>query len=291
MKPLYRDIFFTPNTSFSINRFQQPYFDVPWHLHPQYEIIYVLNSSGTRYVGDSIEIFQKHDLVLLGNGLPHCWLNDAIPDCKGKDFETDYIVVQFNADFLGKDFFKKPELKEVYHFLQQSMRGIHFTGPIIPKVEQKLLAIINKSGLDRIILFFQLLNDLLKCSSKRLLSSNGFLDKFDFNEHPAIQKVKSYILENFKTGIRLEEAAESAGMTTTSFCRFFKAMQKQPFISYVKEFRIGYASRLLRESHLSIKEVAYESGYDNLSNFYRQFKEVNKLTPKDYKQMNLRHSS
>ena len=283
MKPLYRDIFLTPDSSFSINRFQQPFFDVPWHLHPQFEIIYVVNSSGTRYVGDSIEPFEKHDLVLLGNGLPHCWLNASLSECKGKNFETDYIVVQFNPDFLGKEFFKKPELKELYNFLKQSMRGIHFKGKTVHKVEKKLLNILETKGFDRIILFFQLLNDLLRCPDRRLLSSIGFLDKFDFNEHPALQKVKTYILENFKSGIRLDEAAKYAGMTTTSFCRFFKAQHKQPFFSYVKEFRIGYASRLLRESHLSIHEIAYESGYDNLSNFYRQFKEVNKVSPKVFK--------
>ncbi len=283
MKPIYRDILTTPDASFAINRFKMPFFDIPWHLHPQYEIIYIVNSTGTRYVGDSIEPFEKDDLVLMGNELPHCWLNAPINECKGKNFDVDYIVVQFNPDFLGNDFFQKPEFNQLNQLLKASKRGIHFEGKVVKKIEKKLFSMLKKKGLERLILFFQLLNKLVDANNQRFLSSEGFIKSIDYEKHPAIKKIKTYVYENFKTKIKLEEVAELAGMTETSFCRFFKSQQKQTFLSYLKEFRIGYASRQLRETDLSINEICYESGYDNLANFYRDFKNRKKVTPKMYR--------
>lgn len=283
MKPIYRDILSAPDASFVINEYQMSYFDIPWHLHPQYEIIYVVRSTGTRYVGDSIEPFREDDLVLLGNGLPHCWLNAPINECEGKNFEVHYIVIQFNPDFLGMELLEKPEFQKLNDFLQQSARGIHFSGDIILTIKKQLMKLLHLQDLEKMILFFDILNNLMKCNDRRYLSSHGFIARLSDEKQPVMKKVMAFIFENFKHSITLEQVADIAGMTPTSFCRSFKKHYKKSLFSFVKEFRIGYARRLLRETRLSIHEICFESGYDNLTCFYRQFKEITKTTPKRFR--------
>ena len=90
MKPEYRKTLLKPNESFSIVERNIDYFDIPWHLHSEFELIYVCRSEGKKYIGDFIGDFKQGDLVLMGPNLPHCWLNDKIENCNGDFYDTRY---------------------------------------------------------------------------------------------------------------------------------------------------------------------------------------------------------
>src|SRR5690606_38468614 len=66
------------NHSFTVTSNQYPNFLRVWHHHPELELVLVSQSSGTRFIGDSIEKFAPGDMVLIGKDLPHMWLNDDI---------------------------------------------------------------------------------------------------------------------------------------------------------------------------------------------------------------------
>ena len=283
MKPILRDITPKPDQSFVVRAFHLPYFNIPWHLHPQYELIYVQNSEGIRYVGSRIEPFKPGDLVLLGKNLPHCWLNAPIDECADKNFNTKYAVIQFHEHCFGNHFFHTPEIRTIGKMLQESSRGIHFTGNVVSKAGKIINQLMKFKDSKRLLLFLELLCILEACNSKRLLSSEGFNMDYPADEPDPIVKAKEYVLKNFKRKIVLDEVASYAGLNPTSLCRTFKKHQQKSLFDYIKNFRIGYATRLLRETNISVKEVCFESGYENLSNFYRQFKEITRYTPGEFR--------
>ena len=79
MKPAYKSVSLMDSRSFRVIRQENKQeFEFPWHYHPEFELTYISNSQGVRYVGNNIENFYENDLVLLGSNLPHCWINSDI---------------------------------------------------------------------------------------------------------------------------------------------------------------------------------------------------------------------
>ena len=89
---------------------------------------------------------------------------------------------------------------------------------------------------------------------------------------------------NYKDEIRLEQLAELVGMTATSFSRFFKLRTGKTLSDYLIDIRIGYATRMLVDSTMSIAEICYECGFNNLSNFNRIFKKKKDCSPKEFRE-------
>ena len=77
--------------------------------------------------------------------------------------------------------------------------------------------------------------------------------------------------------------AAVAHMSETSFCRYFKLMTNKTFSEFLTEIRISHACRSLIENRLPTEVICFESGFNNISNFYRHFKRVTNLTPYEYK--------
>jgi AraC-like DNA-binding protein len=283
MRPERRKTLLNPQQSFSIIERHTDYFDIPWHLHEEFELLYVCRSEGKRYVGDSIENFRQGDLVLLGPNLPHCWLNDNIEYCKGRFFDTRYKVIHFDQNCLGYDFFNIPEMQVIKKLLDSASRGIQIRGEIVYKISYMMYEMLSFSYVDRVISLLRILKDISEWEDKLFISSEGFINQLPLEEDNSIRQVKSYLLENFKSEVNLQNVSEKIGMTTTSFCRYFKRATGKTFIKYLAEFRIGYACQLIQNSDMTFSEVAYESGYESISHFYKQFKDIIGSTPSEYK--------
>lgn len=91
-----------------------------------------------------------------------------------------------------------------------------------------------------------------------------------------------YIFQYFNTPIGASDIAEHIGMNSAAFSRFFKKLHRKPFTKYLNEIRVGYACKLLLEEQESITSIAYLSGFNNISNFNRQFKLIKGKSPSSY---------
>ena len=89
-------------------------------------------------------------------------------------------------------------------------------------------------------------------------------------------------MANYNTNIKLEKVAEIANMSATAFCRYFKSRTRLTLSEFIMLLRIGHACSLLTETDMSISEIAFMCGYNNLSNFNRQFRKVKDITPGEY---------
>ncbi|MEM9834110.1 MAG: AraC family transcriptional regulator [Bacteroidota bacterium] len=92
-----------------------------------------------------------------------------------------------------------------------------------------------------------------------------------------------YIEKNYQKKIELSNVARELAFSETYTCRFIKQITTKSLTQLVNEFRIAKACELLVNTDLSVSEVYSAAGFNNLSNFNRQFKAVTKNSPRDYR--------
>lgn len=265
----------------SITKKEMPCFDSSWHYHPEYELLYVSRSNGIRFVGDSVSQFSPGDLVLVGPYLPHLWRNDlSYYEESNKKVKT--IVVKFTKDFIGQGTFDHPEFSEINHLLEQSKFGVCFGKTISNKLHDELIKIVDLSPVEQSIKLLDFLRQLSITADKRILSSTDMRQYSTENSH-RIDSIIKFISDNYANYISLQDVADIACMTTNSFCRFFKKMTNKSFVQFLNEVRVRNASRLLVQQELPISEVCYMVGYNSITNFNKQFKQIMGCTPNGYR--------
>jgi len=269
--------------SFVVFRETGKYFPCPWHFHPEYELVLVLHSTGRRIVGDHIGYFDDEDLVFMGSGLPHVWINDKQFINGEAGYEADAIVIHFLDSFLGENFLSIPEMDNFKNLLKLSSRGITFYGETREKINKLMKGMLTMNGLKRLSVLFDIFDLLATSTEYKLLASPGYSQKNELKASDRIGKVTEYIMRNFDKEITLHEVASKANMAVTTFCNFFKCHFRVTFIEYLNTVRIGYACKLLADKDHNIVDIAYESGFKNLANFNRQFKNFKNMTPREYR--------
>ncbi|MBS1920503.1 MAG: AraC family transcriptional regulator [Bacteroidetes bacterium] len=280
MKPLLLRHIETTTESFKAWKNASPYLHNPWHYHPEFEITAIIKGKGVLFVGDKILNYSENELFLIGSNLPHEWRSDFKHDA---DFYSQSIAVHFKKNFPGIDFDILPEAIKIKKLFEQSFRGIKIReNNIIEFVMEKMHLLIETEGIERISLLFTILNALASTPNLEILSSPSFVNSIDAGENHKIIEAYKYMIANFKDHISLDQVAKQLNMTATSFCRFFKKRTNKSFIQYLNEIRVGYSCKLLIEDYYNISEVAYESGFENISHFNKQFKKIMKLTPKEF---------
>lgn len=269
-----------PGESIVTTEIREKKFSASLHSHPELELTLILESWGRRFIGDSIENFGPGDLVLVGENTPHFWLND---EDLSEDSYSRAIVVQFNKSFLGEDFFKLSGAEHIDKLMNNSSRGICLSDPSASSiVKEKLLKILNLETFEKTLLLLEILNIFAK-SDVYYLSSPVFrpyLQKIDFTR---MNKVYNYVYNNINSSFDVSEIAGLLNMSVSAFSHYFKKRTQKTFTQFINETRIGNAKRLLMETDKSIAEIAYESGYNSLSNFNKQFCSLVKSSPKIFR--------
>jgi len=266
-----------PNKSFIVyhekNAFSQ------WHYHPEYELVLILNGKGQRMVGDHIGSFEENDLVLLGPYLPHEWSCNESYFSSSEGFKGEGIVIQFLPDFLGSQFFDIPENKSLREVLQNASRGINFSlkmkGKIIPLIHK----IAHLKTTKQLYTLFTIFKIISESNDYSLFCSPLFTEPEFIGKDSPMQKAVQYILLNFQKDANVKGALEYTNMSHSAFCKAFKKNYQITFKEYLLSIRIGYACNLLADESFSISEIAYNSGFENISNFNRQFKKLKNITP------------
>jgi AraC-like DNA-binding protein len=283
MKIMHEQVSFAPRTMLKVKWDDFPHFTYPWHFHSEYEIVYVLKSSGKRFVADSVESFGEGDITLMGSNLPHFWKNDVTDNLENPS-RVNAIVVQFHKDFFREEINSYPEFHRINELLKRASRGIHFSKTSGEKIGRMLKRLLKLSGLDRMLYFIKLMDTMARSENYRILASQAYQLEEHKELNSRLDKIMHFINTNYQRKITQEEVATKISMTTAAFCRYFKEKTGKGFITFVNEMRIGYACKLLIENRLSISQICFECGFNNISNFNRIFKRQTGYTPGEYQQ-------
>jgi len=270
--------------SFIVKEAFEPHFFPHWHFHPELELFLVLDGAGTRFVGDAIEPFFEGDLVFVGSNLPHLWRSDAGYFQKTSTVKTHSIVIYFNADFLGADFFEKKETRHITQlFTIASQRGLKIKGSTQERITQKLKLLLQlKTGFKKMLLLIEILDEISTSKLCTPIASTGYSNTIKPDEADRMRQIHEYVLKHFQEKISLTEVAGLIGMAPTAFSRYFRTIAHKTFSQFLIEIRIGHACKLLTSKEQSIAQIAYDSGFETLSNFNEQFKRMTSMKPLEY---------
>jgi AraC-like DNA-binding protein len=255
-------------------------FDFPMHCHEELELNFIMNAKGAkRVVGDHIDEIDDLELVLVGSNLPHVWQTHK---CKSKEIRE--ITIQFHKDLFDDKFLRRNQLSFIRNMLERSARGILFSTQTIEQIKPRLMILNQKQGFDSVLELLSILHDLSISRNMHTLSDATFSNaELSYNSR-RIERSIEYMNQNFQKPITLTEVAKLANMTDVSFSRFFRSRTGITFMDSLLEMRLGHASRLLIDTTQSVAEVAYNCGFNNISNFNRLFKKKKGCTPKGFRE-------
>lgn len=271
-----------PQHSFSVRRDLVPDINNRWHYHPEMELIHFKKGTGTQFIGDSITRFKAGDVVLIGAHLPHYWrFDDEYFEGNGI-IHPDSRVAHFKEDFWGAGFLSLPENVKIKTLLEKAGRGLQIGGRTRLEVIGLLETMQQAEGTERILLLLKILVVIADCEQLHPLSSIGFRPYLEAAENDRINDIYNYSLKNFRKKIQLEEISAIANISPHSFCRYFKSRTRKTYSQFLIEIRVGHACKLLIENKHSIKQLCYESGFNNFTSFHKCFKQITGKSPLAY---------
>jgi AraC-like DNA-binding protein/mannose-6-phosphate isomerase-like protein (cupin superfamily) len=279
-EPSYRLIAPQANRSF-VFKWEPFGLTTRWHYHPEIELIFFVEGETSAVIGDSFQHFKEGDLVILGANFPHVLQENREYARQHPNHKPFGLIMQFTEEFLGKEFLNKPELLPVKILLQKAGRGLHFRRDAVEKVTATLLQMHQLNESRKLLSLLEILVTLSEDEAFDYLTPKGY--KYDSGQdEERMHNIHQYVYEHFTETITIKKIAFIANMTETSFCRYFKTRTLKHFTQFVNEIRIAYSCRLLNNNNYSVTHACFESGFNNLSYFNRQFKQVMKVSPQHY---------
>ncbi|WP_020527754.1 AraC family transcriptional regulator [Flexithrix dorotheae] len=283
MDPVLEKVTISSKHSFAVKEEILPYIKIGWHFHPEFELTLFTESTGRLFIGDYTDYFQPGDIFLIGPHLSHFMRNDPIFYQNDRNLRIRAVVIHFSENFLGDEFFHLPEMISIKKLLQSASRGIRISGKTREKIAPKIEKLLVQNGYHRIISLLNILQEISHAEKLEHLSSIGYQNTFNQEDAPRINAVFEFLLKNFLNDICLSDVADHVNMSNSAFCKFLKKRTGKTFSQILNELRIGYACRLFMEKGLTVSEVCFECGYNNLSYFNRKFKEITRFSPMEYR--------
>lgn len=269
-----------PHQSFRWNVHGYPHDLARWNYHPEYELHLIQRSSGKMFVGDYIGNFEPGSLVLTGPNLPHNWVSDLSP---GEEVKDRDMLIQFTDELVRSLMRLSPELEELEPLLDDARLGIEFYGDTAKLGARLLRRIGQATAARRMVLFLETLDELNRSSERRILSSHEYAPTLNYAVSETVNRVTDYLIRHLTDDISLSDVARFCDMSDSTFSRFFKKNTGHGFVRYLNRMRINRACSLLTQGDKPITQICFETGFNNLSNFNRQFRSFYGVTPSEYR--------
>ncbi|MBR9998835.1 MAG: helix-turn-helix domain-containing protein [Cyclobacteriaceae bacterium] len=268
-----------------ISVFESSKLKYPFHYHAsEYELTLTLGSSGLRLVGDSMREFGNTDLVVIGPGIPHCWLNNFTNGVENPE-NIKVVVIHFNDHVFSEELLKRQELNHIRNLLLSAGRGIVFYGSIREKIKHEILKLKIDPDFGTWISLYAIFNELSQTGEYNYLTSLRYHYEGKKEEKVNFEKVHAFILDNFRDKIKIGKVASLIGMNESAFSHYFKKRTLKSYTDFINELRLNYAANQLSHTPKNVSEIASESGFSNLSNFNRMFKKWKDMTPNQWRKM------
>ena len=278
MKPLVEQLPLSDDTSFVARTHRTPNFEVSWHQHIEYELILFTEGAGLSFIGNYVGEFEVGDIFFLGANLPHTFK-------KSGDLITSAVVIHFREDFWGTEFLNLPESKQIRKLLETSLQGLKISGKSKELLNELITSVEKEKGFRRLITLCECLDILAKKEEFKTLSTQEVKEVNNKNRE-RIDRIFHYTMENFKEPIQLSTIARLADMSIPAFCNYFKKSTRKKYIDFLNEVRIGYACKLIvDEANITVEAASYESGFNTIANFNKQFLKVKGMTPSKYRKI------
>ncbi len=272
-----------PETSFKIQIDRGDYFYDRLHYHPEFQISIIKKGKGIFYGGNDTILFEEKDVFLIGANTPHLLKNSDqyytsdSPKVRG-------VTIFFGYDSFGKGLFDIPEMEKIKELLTSSSRIIKVTGEQKSHLYKKINKIKFKNNQDLIIELLKILS-VFQAADKIYVCSKVNCYSYEEKGQRRLNEVLDFTFNNLSIEINLDKVAEIANLSKSQFSRYFKLRTGKTYMQFLNEVRIEHACTLLLDEKNTIEKICYDVGFQNLSNFNRQFKKAKKTTPSAYRSL------
>jgi len=280
MSPYLELVGIQEQESFKVWTHGYPYETVRWHFHPEYEINLITHTSGRFFVGDQTGTFEPGQLCMVGPNLPHNWVSD-VP--AGQAVAERCVVLQFSGKCIRRGIEAFPELGHLERLLADSQRGILFNDEVAVRAAAMLTDLLAARGFQRVHQFLSLLDVLAQSQGNTLLATPTFRPDPAGYQSSTINQVLTHLAEHLGDALGESDLARYAGMEASAFSRFFRRHTGVPFVQYLNRLRVNRACELLITSDKPITEICYACGFNNVSNFNRQFLASKSMPPSQFR--------
>ena len=282
MKTLNFKIPNTTEETFRVQEDRLPHFYENLHQHNEIQITLVVKGQGTLLVEDYSGTIQPGDVYVIGSNTSHLFKSPP-EDYHGQQENIHTISIFFEPHFLGETFLKLPETHDLQEFIKLTYKGLKAGNDLASNVSVLMHQLAVANGFKKMVLLFDLLE--VFCSSKDYALLSKALPEAvpSPTKESRLNTVFQFTMTEYATDIHLPQVAELANMTVSAFCKYFKQHTAKTYFQFLNEIRVSNACKLLRENSISIERVAYQVGFNNLSNFNRKFKQINGMTPSAFR--------
>ncbi|WP_420155855.1 AraC family transcriptional regulator [Siphonobacter sp.] len=280
MKPLLFRVPSVDQRSFRIQVDDGSAFYAQLHFHPEVQLTLIERGEGTLIVGDRIDHFQPYDVLLLGSNLPHV-LRSIPPGGQEQDRVTSTNLF-FLTDAIEQHWMQFPEVMHLQQLLHEAKYGVRLRCQEDNALLEEFRNLPQQRPFHQFLFLLKILDKLVNDEGREILSRTSYGRPSRPNDHFRLERVFSFLLQNYASPIALEDVANVANLTPGAFCRFFRQHTRKTFSHLLNEIRIENACRLLRESNEPMSQIAESCGYTNMSNFNRQFKQIVGMPPSQY---------
>ena len=258
-----------------------------WHAHIEYELHFIVGTSGTAFVGDYIGDFGPKSLFLTGPYLPHNWVTDTAGQ---HEVPVRDKLVQFSQEGIDGLVSGFPEFTGVKPLLEHSASGVEFFNFDAGYIERKLDHCRDHPGIKRVVTLLEMLTYLATEAEFRPLSVVKFRQNAQGRMETQIGSAVDYVVKHFAEELSVGKISREVGLSETSFSRRFKEITGNRFTEFVNRVRVGEACARLQQTPDPVSSICFDVGYQNLANFNRHFHKMKGLTPTEYReQMRIAH--
>jgi AraC-like DNA-binding protein len=248
------------------------------HWHNEFEILYIKKGIGRFYI-DSYEYRIKEGEYLFVNG-------GSIHSGEELIRRTIGYAIVFD---LGILYSEEPDYCKYEYFIPLINKKIYIPNlinddKIRRDIEDIIDAFIKKSyGYELFIksLLFDIFGRLFRYYIQPAKTDGRLGYKLE-----RIKDVLNYINKNYNKDLTLEELSKEVDMSKFYLCRLFKENLKMSPVEYINKVRVERAIELLRNTDMSISEIALECGFNNISYFIKVFKRHMQITPLKFRKQN-----
>lgn len=251
------------------------------HKHVDYELRIITKGRGSCSIGELIIDCKKYDIMLIGPNIPHCPAIYTSPE----NIIIESEILQFHPDIFPQRIHELSDYIFLAMALDKSRNGLVIRNRLIAlKIKSIMGEMKLQEGVEKIASLFRIIEILGKAKDHILVTEDQIAknNSFSGNCEP-IQKVSYFLYQNMKYKISLNDVSSYVNLNPTALCRMFKNKTHMTIFEFLNKIRLEHVCRLLLYSELPINQVAYESGFNNIAHFNRQFKITLKISPSDYR--------
>ena len=238
------------------------------HAHLEIEIMYCMEGSSKVVVGGKTCAIEKGEVLFIGSMIPH--------ETMQNDINEQTLVLEIGPTLLRGNFKK-------FSGLSDSVSVINTKNNEQLKKAMDEAVEFCKGGEQEELLALSQIYKVCGTLSNVISKQKEYEADIQMQEAQRIEKALHLIYGQYALPVSVDDAASLTGYGKSNFCKIFKRTYGESFHKMLNRHRVENACYLLNETDLSVEEIAQSVGFEDVKTFYRVFKVITGITPKEFR--------